>query len=227
MEKVRYKRSVSDALKKHVAARQQWKCNICDKLLSEFYETDHVVALWRGGSNDAGNLQALCRECHARKGFNESRAARELKEREQSLVMRRAQVHQYFQEAAGSTVPRTLVHHIMVSYCGWPADKVDEWLREIGYVSSETFVKYPLLIWQYQWASAGAGAAVEKDKPVHNLQLRPNAPFALREDARARTVRNNQVSQWKEEKAAASPGRGDGIKQRDVSTLFEEFKFHG
>jgi hypothetical protein len=66
-----YKRCVSETTKKLVAASQSWKCNVCKRMLSAFWETDHVVALWRGGSNEISNLQALCRECHAAKGAAE------------------------------------------------------------------------------------------------------------------------------------------------------------
>jgi 5-methylcytosine-specific restriction endonuclease McrA len=34
-------------------------------------ECDHIVPLHRGGSNDPGNLQSLCKECHAIKTATE------------------------------------------------------------------------------------------------------------------------------------------------------------
>jgi hypothetical protein len=63
---------------------------------------------------------------------------------------------------------------------------------------------------------------VEHDFPVHSLKLRPNAPFKLREDAQAKARREQQVAQWKEykkPKTPPSPGRGDGIKPAEISTL--------
>jgi HNH endonuclease len=66
-----YKRKVSETTKKIVAASQGWHCNMCKEMLTAFYECDHVVALWRGGSNETDNLQALCRNCHAKKGAAE------------------------------------------------------------------------------------------------------------------------------------------------------------
>lgn len=34
---------------------------------AEATEVDHIVSLRRGGSNARANLQALCKQCHARK----------------------------------------------------------------------------------------------------------------------------------------------------------------
>lgn len=61
------KRAVSESKKKFVSARQGWKCHHCKQQLSAFYEVDHVVPLYKGGSNDVNNLVSLCRECHAKK----------------------------------------------------------------------------------------------------------------------------------------------------------------
>ena len=68
---LRMKRKVSETTKKIVAANQQWKCARCGELLTAFYEIDHIIGLWRGGTNDPSNLQALHRECHAAKGAYE------------------------------------------------------------------------------------------------------------------------------------------------------------
>ena len=51
---------------KIVAARQNWCCAHCQKLLPSTFELDHVVALHLGGSNDfETNSAALCNGCHA------------------------------------------------------------------------------------------------------------------------------------------------------------------
>lgn len=60
-------RNVSQTLKKYVAANQQWKCNYCNNLLDASYEVDHKIPLYKNGSNDISNLQALCRNCHGKK----------------------------------------------------------------------------------------------------------------------------------------------------------------
>lgn len=61
------KRCVSETKKKFVAARQDWKCNICKYQLDHTYEVDHTIRLEYGGSNDVDNLVALCRNCHGKK----------------------------------------------------------------------------------------------------------------------------------------------------------------
>ena len=61
------KRSVSETKKKYVASIQDWKCGQCNKKLSHTFEVDHKIRLDHGGSNDATNLVALCRECHGEK----------------------------------------------------------------------------------------------------------------------------------------------------------------
>ena len=62
------KRSVSETKKKYVASLQNWHCKHCQKQLTAWFEVDHIKELENGGSNDVENLQALCRECHAKKG---------------------------------------------------------------------------------------------------------------------------------------------------------------
>tara|TARA_B100000123_G_C25731312_1_gene429430 strand:+ start:546 stop:1061 length:516 start_codon:yes stop_codon:yes gene_type:complete len=62
------KRSVSETKKKYVASLQNWQCKHCQQQLSAWFEVDHIKGLEFGGSNDVENLQALCRECHAKKG---------------------------------------------------------------------------------------------------------------------------------------------------------------
>ena len=61
------KRSVSETKKKYVASQQNWQCGNCNSQLSAWFEVDHVQRLEHGGSNEVGNLVALCRECHGEK----------------------------------------------------------------------------------------------------------------------------------------------------------------
>ena len=58
---------LSPIMKKQVAAAQKWRCAACKKLLDGAYEIDHIVPLYKGGSNDRHNLQALHRACHMAK----------------------------------------------------------------------------------------------------------------------------------------------------------------
>ena len=65
-------RRVSALQKKMVASQQEWKCNHCRVLLDYTYEIDHIVPLYKGGSNTTSNLQALCRNCHGKKTLSET-----------------------------------------------------------------------------------------------------------------------------------------------------------
>ena len=44
-------------------------CRKCGSIVG--LECDHIVPLHRGGTNDPGNLQSLCKECHAIKTATE------------------------------------------------------------------------------------------------------------------------------------------------------------
>ena len=66
------KRSVSETKKKFVAANQEWKCGHCNHPLDHTYEIDHKTRLEYGGSNNADNLIALCRNCHGKKTADEN-----------------------------------------------------------------------------------------------------------------------------------------------------------
>jgi hypothetical protein len=66
------KRSVSETKKKFVASQQNWKCGNCHNQLNAWFEVDHKVRLEYGGSNEVGNLVALCRECHGEKTTREN-----------------------------------------------------------------------------------------------------------------------------------------------------------
>lgn len=61
------KRLVSESTKKFVAAKQGWKCGLCQTTLDETYEVDHITPLHKGGSNDPTNLMALDPICHRKK----------------------------------------------------------------------------------------------------------------------------------------------------------------
>lgn len=65
-------RSVSSKMKKIVASGQQWKCLHCHNMLDATYEIDHKLPLYKGGTNDRSNLQALCRNCHGNKTLEDS-----------------------------------------------------------------------------------------------------------------------------------------------------------
>ena len=61
------KRNITQTTKKYVASNQLWRCNICNNLLDASYEIDHKIPLYKNGTNEINNLQALCRNCHGKK----------------------------------------------------------------------------------------------------------------------------------------------------------------
>ena len=66
------RRRVTERVKKQVAADQQWKCSLCESVLSSAFQVDHVRPLWQGGTNERDNLTALCANCHALKTQQEA-----------------------------------------------------------------------------------------------------------------------------------------------------------
>lgn len=66
-KKIPHRRNLSESKKKIVASNQHWRCLSCQNLLDATYEIDHIVPLFKNGSNDIENLQALCRNCHGKK----------------------------------------------------------------------------------------------------------------------------------------------------------------
>ena len=65
------KRNVNGYMKKFVASNQKWTCKHCQNILDASYEIDHIIPLYKGGTNDATNLVALCRNCHGVKTTKE------------------------------------------------------------------------------------------------------------------------------------------------------------
>jgi len=65
------KRKVTEKTKKITASNQKWKCLHCNSMLDYTYEIDHIIPLYKGGTNDVNNLQALCRNCHGKKTYND------------------------------------------------------------------------------------------------------------------------------------------------------------
>ena len=67
----RHKRNVSESKKKYIASSQKWSCAHCQQMLDNTYEVDHVIPLYKGGTNELTNLEALCRNCHGKKTFKD------------------------------------------------------------------------------------------------------------------------------------------------------------
>lgn len=63
-----------DACKRRILDRQGWRCALTgvefrDGVKAEF---DHITALWLGGENREGNLQAITKAAHAAKTATEA-----------------------------------------------------------------------------------------------------------------------------------------------------------
>lgn len=52
-------------MRRALIAAHPW-CDVCKSRLD--LTADHIVPVARGGTNDKGNLQVLCRVCNSRKG---------------------------------------------------------------------------------------------------------------------------------------------------------------
>jgi 5-methylcytosine-specific restriction endonuclease McrA len=61
------KRYVPKPIKDDILFEQEYKCNHCKMLLPPSKEDDHIIPLWKGGTNDRENQQYLCRNCHGEK----------------------------------------------------------------------------------------------------------------------------------------------------------------
>lgn len=64
---------VSELQRRCVAFRQNWKCNLCDNILTPVFHVDHIKPISHGGEGTEINLQALCPNCHALKTAAERR----------------------------------------------------------------------------------------------------------------------------------------------------------
>lgn len=60
------RRTLNAHKKRVVAARAEWKCELCGILLDEAFEVDHIVQFALGGTDDLDNCRALCRGCHGK-----------------------------------------------------------------------------------------------------------------------------------------------------------------
>lgn len=57
-------RKLTEPEKRRVASQQKWKCAMCDTLLSDVYEVDHIEQQCIRNNQRRRNLQALCPKCH-------------------------------------------------------------------------------------------------------------------------------------------------------------------
>ena len=70
--KITKRKHFSPLVSKQVAARQQFRCAICKRLFDDqLWDLDHIIPLFRGGSNDLSNIRAVCRGCHMQVSANQ------------------------------------------------------------------------------------------------------------------------------------------------------------
>lgn len=80
----------TEAVKRQVAARQQWKCNECKQVLSASFQVDHTTPLWKGGAHHPDNGAALCANCHAQKTQREEIERADLRRKAREEASERA-----------------------------------------------------------------------------------------------------------------------------------------
>lgn len=179
----KHKRAVSETTKKHVAARQSWRCNICQNMLTAFYDVDHIQALWRGGSNDDSNLQALCKECHAQKG-HEERIAQRLKEMDSA---RMNDVQRFFSKNETGYIPYSFFVFIMTEYGFWQRADVDRIMVHLQLSKSLSVMQFPLIFWSPYFMASNFQEACERDVFVKGL-----SPRAVETFVHARCMKTQQ-----------------------------------
>jgi hypothetical protein len=130
-------------------------------MLSAFFEVDHIVALWRGGSNDPDNLQALDRECHASKGAQErleNKIPAPSRETEQTSGSRSVQMfNSLFEPWAGGAFPLAVAKRLCAMRFGSAFDE-----RAVAVEVS------PFMVYPPHWASLyfQAGMVPQREGPV-------------------------------------------------------------
>ena len=60
-------RSLTKSEKETIAASQQWNCQECHERLPSKYHIDHIIPLFKSGTDKISNLRALCPKCHKTK----------------------------------------------------------------------------------------------------------------------------------------------------------------
>lgn len=73
------KRKLSESVKKIIASKQDWKCNICSNILPASYQIDHIIPHSISQNDSSDNLVALCPTCHANKTQSELSRIRDFK----------------------------------------------------------------------------------------------------------------------------------------------------
>ena len=63
---------------------------MCKKEIVDIFELDHITALQFGGTNEVGNLMALCCECHRYKSNQETKYRQDIRLYIQNIIPKRS-----------------------------------------------------------------------------------------------------------------------------------------
>lgn len=63
------RKPIKPSLRFEILKRDNYRCQMCGVTAKDgaALEIDHIMPVSKGGTNDAGNLQVLCRDCNAGK----------------------------------------------------------------------------------------------------------------------------------------------------------------
>ena len=66
------RKKISPVLKWRLASDQKFMCKLCDTMLGDDVEVDHIIPIFLGGNNTMSNLQVIHSRCHSRKTYIET-----------------------------------------------------------------------------------------------------------------------------------------------------------
>ena len=67
----RTRKSINPSLRMRIFRRDKFTCQICGRTPKDgaYIETDHIIAVMDGGTNEESNLQTICNICNSGKYF--------------------------------------------------------------------------------------------------------------------------------------------------------------
>lgn len=66
------RKQLSEFIKREIAFKQKYLCNICGLILPPAYQFDHIIPHSISYNDDIDNIQALCNNCHGTKTLREN-----------------------------------------------------------------------------------------------------------------------------------------------------------